>query len=125
MADEVFRTKSPNSKNVLIHPGLTADDRPVLYMDQDHAVLDAPDGFSSISLAREDGISLSGPLSLQANPELIRVAGLWKVNPLIMSSLPSTVYTPVPWMRQSFPKTSKTITEGIANITKLIAGLGV
>lgn len=122
MADEVYRTKAKEAKNILIHPGRTADDRPALYMDQDHAVIDAPDSRASIAVQREDGISLSGPLSVQASPELVRVAGLWKMNPLTMSSMPSTVYTPVPWMRQSFPKTSKTLAEGIANISKLIAG---
>lgn len=122
MADEVYRTKAANSKNVLIHPGRTADDQPALYMDKDHAVIDAPDGRASVSVQREDGVSLAGPLSIQASPELIRVAGLWKVNPLIMSSMPSTVYTPVPWMRQSFPKTSKTLSEGIASLSKLLAG---
>lgn len=111
------------NKNILIHPTDSAENVPGLFMDSGAAVLYSPEGTSSIMVSAEDGVSIMGPLAIQTTPEQIRIAGLWKVNPMIMTSLPSTLYTPIPWMRQSFPKPPKSMIEGIVSISSLLAGL--
>lgn len=111
-----------NNKKILLHPGELADFNPGLYMNSDIAILYDSSGKNSVMVAETDGIGLAGPLSIQTTPEQWRVAGLWKVNPLIMSSLPSTLYTPVPWMRQSFPKPPQALIDGIVSISSLLAG---
>ena len=90
MADneEVYETL--DGKRLLLHSGETADNSPVLYIGPDQAVLADPDGRSSVMVADEDGVSVQGPLSVQTWPDQWRVAGMWKVNPLITTSLPST-----------------------------------
>lgn len=112
------------NKNILIHPGKDATDVPVLHLNTDQMVMVNPEGDASVLISREDGVSIQGPLSVQTSPEQWRVAGLWKVNPLTLSSLPSTTYTPVPWLRQAPPKPPKSLIEGIVSISSLLAGLG-
>jgi hypothetical protein len=113
------------NKNLTMHPGKTAQDVPCLHLNSEQAVLSNPEGESSVMVSREDGTSIQGPLSIQTSPDQWRVAGMWKVNPLIMSSLPSTTYTPVPWMRQAPPRTPQTLIDGIVSMSALIAGLGL
>lgn len=120
--NEIYDTR--NSKNILVHPGEDADNKPGLHINQDSTVIYSPEGTSTVSVNRDDGVVIGGPLSILTSPDQWRVAGLWKVNPLIMSSLPSTIYTPVPWMRQSVPRPPKALIEGIVGIATLMTGLG-
>lgn len=110
-------------KNILLHPTDDAENVPGLYMDSEAIVLYNPEGDSSIMVSREDGVSIQGPLAIQCSPEQWRVAGLWKVNPMIKTSLPSTLYTPIPWMQQSFPKAPTSMIRGITSVVALLAGL--
>ena len=58
-----------------------------------------------ISVTSQLGISLSGPISFGAMPDQISYgAGYWRINPLVLTSIPSTAATPVPWLLPSTPK---------------------
>ncbi len=121
MATEYYNTRA--GKKLLLHAGKDASDKAFAFFDNDTIVLSDPTGNISIQIARGAGIGISGPLSLMQNPEEIRVAGMWKLNPLVITALPSTIYTPIPWLRQSVPTSSKEIVIGLIEIGVLIAGL--
>lgn len=119
MAQEYYQTRI--GKKILLHAGEDAANKAFAFFDNDTIVISDPTGNISIQIAKDFGIGIQGPLSLLQNPEEIRVAGLWKVNPLVISALPSTLYTPVPWLRKSTPKSSKELLKGISEVSALIA----
>lgn len=58
-----------------------------------------------ISITEEFGIRLAGKISLGANPDSISIAGgYWRLNPLLLSCLPSTSATPIPVLVRSQPE---------------------
>jgi hypothetical protein len=58
-----------------------------------------------ISVTSLLGITLSGPISFGAMPDQISYgAGYWRINPLVLTSIPSTTATPIPWLLPSTPK---------------------
>jgi hypothetical protein len=118
MPQEYYNTRT--GKKILLHAGRSAADKAFAYFDADTIVLSDPTGNIGIMIAKDFGIGIQGPLSLLQNPEEIRVASLWKVNPLVISALPSTLYTPIPWLRRSIPTSSKELVKGIAEVAALI-----
>ncbi len=118
MPDEFYKTRT--GKKVLLHAGKDAANKAFAFFDDDAIVISDPSGNISIQVAKDFGVGIQGPLSLLQNPEEIRVASLWKVNPLVISALPSTLYTPVPWLRRSVPTSSKELTKGISAVLALI-----
>jgi len=118
MPEEYYNTR--RGKKILIHAGREATNKAFAFFDDDTVVISDPTGNISIQIAKDFGIGIQGPLSLLQNPEEIRVAGLWKVNPLVISALPSTLYTPIPWLRRSVPTSSKELIRGISEVLALI-----
>jgi len=118
MTDEFYKTRQ--GKRLLLHAGREAANRAFAYFDADTIVLSDPTGNTGIMIAKDFGIGIQGPLSLLQNPEEIRVASLWKVNPLVISALPSTLYTPIPWLRRSIPTSSKELVKGISAVLALV-----
>jgi hypothetical protein len=58
-----------------------------------------------ISVSQEYGITLAGPVSVSAMPDQFVIAGgYWKINPLVLTGLPSTSVTPIPWLVPATPK---------------------
>lgn len=112
-----------SNKNVLIHSGDVAESSPGIYINEESVILYTADGKTSVTISKNEGVSIMGHLAIQAMPDEIRLAGLWKLNPLILTALPSTLYTPIPVLKQSVPKPSKTLSQGIASAAALIAGL--
>lgn len=117
---EFYNTRA--GKKLLLHAGKDATDRAFAYFDDNDIVLADPTGKIGIAIAKDFGIGIQGPLSLLQTPDEIRVAGMWKINPLVLSALPSTVYTPIPWLRQSTPSSSKELIEGLSEVASLIGG---
>jgi len=57
-----------------------------------------------LAISAKYGIGLQGALSLGANPDQISIAGgYWRINPLVLSTLPSTSVTPIPWLIKAIP----------------------
>jgi len=121
MPKETFST---DRKRLLIHPGDDPNNVSALYIDENHIVMVDPESKFSISVNRKFGIGIQGPLSIQSSPEEVRFAGLWKINPLVLTCIPSTVYTPIPWLRQSTPETPKELVKGIVTMAKMLAMVG-
>ncbi len=117
MPEEYYNTRQ--GKKLLLHAGRDAANRAFAFFDDDTIVICDPTGNIGIQIAKDFGIGIQGPLSLLQNPEEIRVASLWKVNPLVISALPSTLYTPVPWLRRSIPTSSKELVNGISEVLAL------
>jgi len=44
----------------------------------------------------KNGNVINGKLSIMAAPNDIRIGGLWTLNPLLVSTVPSTIVTPMP-----------------------------
>lgn len=120
MAKETFDT---DRKRLLLHPGDDPNNVAAVYIDENHVVLVDPESKHSVSVNRKSGIGLQGPLSIQASPDQIRFSALWKINPLVLTCIPSTVYTPIPWLRQSNPETPKEMVNGIVAMAKLLAAI--
>lgn len=121
MPSDVYDTY--NDRQMLLYPGDDPDSAPGLYLATDSAVLYGPDGRGSVMVSKDNGVSIAGGLSLQTAPSQFRFAGLWKTNAVVTTCLPSTTYTPVPWLRQSMPKTPTALVEGMVAVMALMAGL--
>lgn len=117
MATETYNT---DRKRLLIHPGETPINNPAIYLDENNIALTDAANKSSILISKDFGIGLQGPISMQASPQQVRFAGLWKINPLVLTSLPSTIYTPIPWLRQSIPMPPKEMIKGIVVMASLL-----
>lgn len=121
MASEVYNT---DDKRILIHSGKDATDVPSIYVGEDSVAIDSPTGSNSIEIS-EMGTGFSGPMSIQATPEEIRFGGFWKINPMTVTAVPSSVYTPTPWVVKSPPKPPTEMIEGFVRVAALIAGLAL
>lgn len=115
--NEFYNTKT--GKKLLLHAGLDAANRAFAYFDDESVTISDPTGTSSIRVAKDYGVSIQGPLSIIASPEQVRFATMWKINPLVLSALPSTVYTPIPWLRQSIPMSYKEAIKGLSDVMRL------
>lgn len=63
------------------------------------------DSNNAIHLDPSFGILLSGKLSLSAMPDQISIGGgYWRLNPMLLSCVPSTTPTPIPVLVQSTPE---------------------
>ena len=93
--DEYYKTRI--GKKILLHAGRDAANKAFAFFDDDAIVLSDPTGNISIHIAKDFGIGIQGPLSL-----------------------PSTLYTPVPWLRRSIPKSSQELVNGLSDILALI-----
>lgn len=120
MAKETYDTKR---KRLLIHPGDDPNNKSAIYIDENKIVLTDPENKNSISIARGDGIGFQGPLSIQTSPDQIRFSALWKINPLVLTTIPSTVYTPIPWLRKAPLTVNKELVAGIVSIAKLLSAI--
>jgi hypothetical protein len=78
--------------------------QPYVLVSQDYVAL-VGDASKVISVSPEFGVGLSGPISFSALPDQISVGGgYWRINPLVLTTLPSTTVTPVPWLVPATPR---------------------
>lgn len=47
-------------------------------------------------ISTDEANMINGPLSIMAFPQDIRIGGLWALNPALISTVPSTMATPIP-----------------------------
>ena len=52
-------------------------------------------GPNSIATARDDGVFINGPLSISSAVDNVKFGGMFRINPLTASGLPSTMITPI------------------------------
>ena len=97
--------EAPPSK--YIHAGDHFQDQPHLYLDEQGASLVA--GRKNV-LAVDDtfGILLGGPVSISTMPDQISFAGgYYRLNPLTLSTVPSTTPTPIPALVKATPNVAQ------------------
>lgn len=60
-------------------------------------------GPCSMTVTRQDGTFINGPLSISSQIDSIRIGGVFKMNPILASCLPSTMITPIPTLVLDIP----------------------
>jgi hypothetical protein len=98
-----------NSSNAPLQPkviyaGDVYKGQPCIVITEDEINI-VGDSNNAIHLDPSFGVFLSGKLSLSAMPDQISIAGgYWRLNPLLISCVPSTTPTPVPTLVPSTPE---------------------
>lgn len=77
--------------------------QPFLAVTNDEVVM-VGDKNNVVRVDADYGVMLSGKVSLAATPDQIAVSGgYWRLNPLLLSTVPSTTPTPVPTLVKATP----------------------
>lgn len=71
------------------------DNTPYIIIDGDKFV-GASDNQTGFISEKGKGNKVAGSTSILSRPNEIRINGIWKMNDMMLSSLPSTIYTPIP-----------------------------
>lgn len=103
----------------IIYAGTEAIGQPYLVVTEDGLAL-VGDKKKVVTVGSDFGLSLQGVMSLSAMPEQISFGGgYWRINPLVLSTVPSTTPTPVPWIVKSTPR----LLAASGDITGAVSGL--
>jgi hypothetical protein len=79
-----------------------------------------------IGMSPKYGIGLQGPISLAANPDQISLSGgYWRINPLVLSTLPSTSATPIPWLVKATPAILQGSNDLASIVSSVESALGI
>lgn len=73
-------------------------------------------GPMAISVDRELGVFVNGPVSISSPPSSIRIGGVFKFHPLTMTGIPSTIITPVPTFQIDVPMKNVGIMAAISSM---------
>jgi len=71
-------------------------------------------------MVNERGTALINPLHIATDPSMTRINTFWVLNDEIMTTLPSTIYTPIPMLRYKRPAFADQVTD----LAKRLASLG-
>ena len=79
---------------------------------------------NKIESTKDYGNLISGPTTFTAHPEAIRLGGVYRLNGLMTSTIPSTIVTPVPTLILDIPGgTLLSLITGVVNTAKSILGV--
>ena len=70
-----------------------------LYVDDAKAVITADKGIGVVA-HKDHGVAIQGELAIKAKPQEVYIGFLYMFNDMLMTTLPSTIYTPIPTLRQ-------------------------
>lgn len=111
--------------NVPLGDSSTGIGQPYLVVAEDYIALVA-NSSKVLALSPKYGIGLQGPISFAAMPDQISVGGgYWRINPLVLSTLPSTTVTPIPWLVKSTPALLQGQDELSSAVSSAESGLGL
>lgn len=80
------------------------ESQPYIAVQQDSINISASKS-NGIGLSDKFGTTIGGPISFSTMPDQISIGGgYWKLNPLLLSCVPSTTPTPVPVLVKTTPK---------------------
>ena len=77
-------------------------------------------GPNSVSTVKDSGVFINGALSITSQVDNIKIGGIYKLNPILSSCIPSTMITPVPTLVLDLPVKNLTSVSGIANMLRSI-----
>ena len=87
-----------------IYAGDSYSDQPLFLVTND-AIIAAASKTQGIIITEDFGVTLSGKISFRSNPDQMSFGfGYWRLNPLVLSCLPSTSATPIPMLVRSTPE---------------------
>ena len=72
-------------------------------------------GPNSITTTNDAGNFIQGPVSFSSSIENIKVAGIFRFNPMLSTGIPSTAVTPMPVLKIDLP------IKNVATISKIAA----
>lgn len=83
------------------------------------------DSNTRITSTSKFGNFIIGPTTFSAHPENIRIGGVYRLNGLMTSTMPSTIITPIPTLVFDFPleDTIKNIASLVSDFEQYITGL--
>ena len=76
------------------------------------------DSQKHVSVDAKTGTFISGPASLVAAPEQIRISGLWQLRPELLSTVASTIVTPNPVLQLNIPYNNVSLFEKLIDMFK-------
>lgn len=87
-----------------LYAGDQFNGQPVLAVT-DKSIVMAGSDTNAVRVDPDFGVLMSGKLSLSATPDQISIGGgYWRLNPLLLSCIPSTTGTPIPVLVRSTPE---------------------
>lgn len=88
----------------MLFAGDLYDGQPTVVVTEDEVIL-AGDSNNVIRVDPDFGVLLSGQISFSATPDQISIGGgFWRLNPLLLTCIPSTSATPIPTLVKSSPQ---------------------
>lgn len=103
----------------VIYAGSQPEGQPYVIITADGVAL-VGDESNVISLNPDYGVNLSGRIALACMPEQICIGGgYWRLNPLLLSCIPSTSATPVPLLNKAQPR----ILQSQSGLTSALSGM--
>ena len=72
-------------------------------VDMTEDVTSVSAGSMAVSVHKDYGTFINGPLSVSSPPTSITLGGFYKFNPTALSGMPSTLITPVPTFEVTVP----------------------
>lgn len=77
---------------------------------------------SGIAMSDQFGVTIGGKLSISMMPNQISMGGgYWRVNPLILSCVPSTTPTPIPFLIKDTPRLLQAASDISSSLGSLIS----
>ena len=70
----------------------------------------------SVTASGEGGVYINGALSITSQVDNIKIGGIFKLNPLLSTCLPSTMITPIPTLVMDMPIKNLASVAGITSI---------
>lgn len=89
-----------------------------IYMKNDAMVLSSKS--TNGIVINEYGTTVDGKFHIAQDPENIRVAGFWTLNNELLTTLPSTIYTPIPVLVYNEPPAIGVV----QSLTKYLSSIG-
>lgn len=77
-------------------------------------------GPNSVTADRYGGVFINGALSITSQVDNIKIGGIFRLNPILSSCMPSTMITPIPTLVMDLPVKHIASISGIASMLRSI-----
>lgn len=126
ISQEINQTKPFDQRTAKVLKTSDKSDGPIVEVTDDMVSIRGTKD-SGIYSTAQFGSIITGPLSIGAAPQDIKISGINTLNPLISSGIPSTIVTPIPVCLFDFPgaKAIGPITRDVATMAILVAAMGI
>lgn len=77
-------------------------------------------GPNSVTTTNDSGVYINGPLSISSQVDNIKIGGIFKLNPLLSTCLPSTMITPIPTLVMDLPVKNLATTSSLVGLIESV-----